>query len=257
MKFVLLAVAALALGVGAPVAAATNLIVNGSFEAGAPGVGGFTGWTKTNTPDGTHGGGNSGADQPASVIGYNNTNSYPTGAYGESVTPDNTPSASPDAVGGQAAYFVGDFSVNESISQLTPLAVGNYRIGFSYYLTQNGLNNVNNSSLSGTIIGTTVATTSITGASPAKVWQYASGVGHISVAGFYNTSFVFNSNGFPAKDVVIDRVFALPTLDAATVEIPPTPTAPLPEPSSWAMLIAGLGFTGVALRRRKVMLAAA
>jgi len=88
----------------------TNLIVKGSFEAGAPGINGFTGWTKTNTPSGV------GSDQAASVIGYNNNNSYPTGAYGESVSPDNAVSASPDAVGNQGAYFVGDQSVNESIS---------------------------------------------------------------------------------------------------------------------------------------------
>ena len=136
--------------------------------------------------------------------------------------------------------------VNESISQLTYLGVGNNRVGFSYYLTANGLANVNNSSLSGTIIGTTVATTSITGASTAQTWQYASGVGHISLAGFYNTAFVFNSNGTPSKDVVIDRVFAIATTDAATV----------PEPSTWAMLLAGFGLTGFAVRRRKITVAA-
>ena len=226
----------------------TNLIVKGSFEAGAPGINGFTGWTKTNTPSGV------GSDQAASAVGYNNNNSYPTGAYGESVSPDNAVSASPDAVGNQGAYFVGDQSVNESISQLTYLGVGNNRVGFSYYLTANGLANVNNLSLSGTIIGTTVATTSITGASTAQTWQYASGVGHISLAGFYNTAFVFNSNGTPSKDVVIDRVFAIATTDAATVEIPPTPTT-VPEPSTWAMLLAGFGLTGFAVRRRKITVA--
>ncbi len=249
MKSIYLAAAALALGATVPAAAVTNLIVNGSFEAGAPGVGGFTGWAKTNTPSGV------GSDQAASVIGYNNNNSYPTGAYGEAVTPDNAVSASPDAVGNQGAYFVGDQSVNESISQLTYLGVGNYRVGFSYYLTANGLANVNNASLSGTIIGTTVASTSITGASTAKTWQYASGVGHISLAGFYNTAFVFNSNGTPSKDVVIDRVFAIATTDTATVEIPPTPTT-VPEPTTWAMLLAGFGLTGFAVRRRTATVAA-
>ena len=240
MKILLLCTVA-ALGVTAPAAAVTNLIVNGSFEAGAPGVGGFTGWTKANPA----------SDAPASVIGYNNNDSYPTGAFGEAVTPDNVASASPDAVGGQAAYFVGDFATNESISQLTALSVGNYRIGFSYYLTVNGLNNINDASIAGTIIGVTVASTSITGASLGQVWQYASGVAHVTAAGYYNTSFVFNSNGAPSKDVVIDRVFAIATTDAATVEIPPTPTAPLPEPATWAMLLTGFGAVGFAARRRR------
>ncbi len=235
--------------VAAPAGAVTNLINNGSFEAGALGTGGFVGWTKTNTPS------NVGADQPAAVIGYNNTNNYPTGAYGESVNPDNVASASPDAVGSQAAYFVGDFSVNETISQLTRLSVGNYRIGFSYYLTANGLANVNNSSFGASIIGTPVTVTAITIDTPGQTWFYATGVGRVTKAGYYTTQFIFNSNGFPAKDVVIDRVFAIQTNDAYTVDIPPNPTAPVPEPQTWLLLVAGFGLTGLAQRRRKAVAA--
>ncbi len=227
-----------------PANAVTNLIVNGSFEAAAPGTGGFAGWTLTNTPSGV------GADQAASVIGYNNTNSYPTGAYGESVSPDNAPSASPDAVGSQGAYFVGDYSSNESISQLTLLQVGNYRLGFSYYLTANGLANVNNSSIDATIIGVPVASTAITGASTGQTWFYTSGVAQITLAGYYNTAFAFNSNGFPSKDVVIDRVFAFATTDTATVLIPPTPTQAVPEPAAWALLLTGFAMVGGVMRRR-------
>lgn len=251
VKSSLLASAVLAIAAASPAAAVTNLIVNGSFEAGSPGTGGFTGYTLVNTPDGVPA-----ADQAATVIGYNNTNSYPTGAYTESVAPDNVASLSPDAVGSQAAYFVGDFSVNEAITQLTLLTPGNYRVGFSYYLTNNGLANVGNSSFQGTIIGIPVAFTAIDGTSPGGVWNYASGVGSISLAGFYTTSFRFSSNQFPSKDIVIDRVFAIPTTDPADVIIPPTPTIGVPEPETWALLVIGFGLVGVSTRRRSTAVAA-
>ena len=229
-----------------PPAAATNRLKHGSFEAGASGAGAVPFWTKSNTP----------TDAPASVIDYNTAQAYPLGAFGEVVTPDNSVSLSPDAVGDKGAYFVGDLSNNETWSQLTYLSVGNYRIGFSYYLTANGLANTNNSSLKGTIIGTPVAMTSVTNASQGQTWFNVSGVAQITQTGHYLTSLVFNSNGIPAKDIVIDRVYALSTVDAPDVIIPPTPSM-VPEPASWAMLISGFGLVGAAARRRRIAIAAA
>ncbi len=84
----IIAVVLAAASVAAPAAAVTNLIKNGSFEAGAVGTGGFLQWTKSNVP----------SNAPASVINYNSTASYPNGAFGESVFADNSVSASPDAV---------------------------------------------------------------------------------------------------------------------------------------------------------------
>ena len=238
-----------ATAIAAPATAATNLIVNGSFEAGTAGLGAIPGWTRSNTPSGV------GADQMASIIRYDSTNNYPTGAYGEAVAPDNAVSFSPDAVGRQAAYFVGDFSVNETLSQMTYLGVGNYKVGFSYYLTANGLRNLNNASLSAKILGIPVAMTVITGSSAGQTWIYASGVAQITVAGHYQTSLVFNSNGRPAKDVVVDRVFGIRTTDAADVIIPGTPSA-VPEPQSWALMLLGFGMMGVSMRRRNSVVAA-
>lgn len=240
----------LATTLATPALATTNLIQNGSFELGAVGTGGFVGWTRSNVPDNQPR-----QDQPASVIAYNSSAAYPTGAYGERVTADNAVSLSPDAVGSKAAYFVGDYSANEALRQLTYLGVGNYRVGFSYYLTQNGLNNRGNSRFDATIIGIPVASTMITGTSTAKVWRLASGVGQITRAGFYDTAFLFNSNLAPSKDVVIDRVYAMATTDAADVFIPPTPTF-VPEPAAWAMLVIGFGLVGAGSRRRRIAVAA-
>jgi hypothetical protein len=209
-----------------PAAAVTNLIVNGSFEDGAPGTGGFTGWTKANVP----------TNAPASVITYNVTDTYPLGAFSEAVTPDDLAgSNSPDAVGTQAAYFVSDFAVEESISQSTFLTPGRYEIGFSYYLPQNGLNNAGDSSFSAMVLGQSIATTNIVDGIAGQTWILAKGDVLITAAGNYNTVFSFNSNLNPSKDIVIDRVYAVA----------------VPEASTWAMLIAGFGPVGSAARRRR------
>lgn len=241
-KHLMLAGAMLAGASAVPAFAVTNLIKNGSFEqAGTTGTGAFTQWTKTNVP----------TNAPATVINYNSTAGYPNGAYGESVPPANVPTASPDPVGLRAAYFVGDFSVNESVSQLTWMTPGNYRVGFSYFLPRNGLNNIGNASFDATIVGVKVASTNITSSSPARTWQYASGVGQIVWAGWYNTAFVFNSNRSPSKDIVVDQVFAIATTDPADVIIPG-----VPEPQTWAMLVLGFGLVGVTARRRARSVAA-
>jgi hypothetical protein len=235
MKAVLLVIAGTITGAHC----ATNILTNGSFEIPDPQNGSrFFGWEKVNVPPST----------PTVVIPYDTKSPYPTGAYGESVTPDNSISQSTDTVGNYAAYFVSDISVNETIKQSTYLTPGNYRIGFSYYLTANGLANVNNSSINASIIGIPVAFTTINSSSVGKVWFSATGVGRITVEGFYTTALTFNSNGQPAKDVIVDRIYAIPTTDPYTVEIPGTPDS-IPEPTS--LLLGIIGLSAITLRRKK------
>ena len=52
---------------------------------------------------------------------------------------------------------------------------------------------------------------------------------NIDTAGDYTATFKYTTNGFPAKDVVIDQAFVV--------------AGAVPEPSTWAMMI--LGFLGV------------
>lgn len=241
-------IAAAAMVVATPALAVTNVIKNGSFETstlggtqfGAPPA--LPNWTLTNRP----------ASYASIVIGYNNTQSYTTGgAFNENVFADNAVSQSPDAVGSRAAYFVSDVATNETLSQMTYLSVGNYRVGFSSFLTQNGIRNRNNASLAVTILNTPVTATSITSSSAARTWVHQSAVANISVAGWYTTSLVYNSNGNPAKDIVVDRVYGIRTNDAATVFVPPTTVFAVPEPATWAMLVAGFGLVGFGMRRRR------
>lgn len=230
----------LALAVAAsPANAVTNLIKNGSFENG------FTGFSHVNAGS---------LAAPSVVLEYGQANSYPVGAYGEAIPADNSISASPDAVGTHAAYFVDDQAMNEAVTQLTYLSVGNYEIGFSAYLPGNGFANQGEAAFSATIIGTPV-TSFLVSTGTKQNWVNFNGVAQITLAGHYLTSFNFNTFGGTSKDVVIDRVYAVATDRPATVLIPPTP-AYVPEPATWGLMLTGFVLTGFAMRRRKIVFTA-
>jgi len=243
MQSIRLVAAALALGATVPAAAVPNLINNGSFEQGADG---FTGWTKINDN----------IDYPVVAITYGAAAAYPVGAFGEGIPVDDAVTASPDAPGERGAYFVSDTAVNQTIRQLTFLTPGNYKVGFSAYQPANGAVNPGDASFKGTIVGYTLANF-LASTGTAQNWTSYSGVGHISIAGFYNTDFVFTtlSPGTFGKDFVIDRVYAIATTEQSTVDIG-APTIGVPEPRTWALLIVGFGLVGVALRRRTGTVAA-
>lgn len=228
----LLAAAAAAAAV--PAGAVTNLIVNGSFEDG------LTGFTYSSQ---------SSESNPVVVLLYGSNGDYGTngGAYGEAVPTNPLASPGGDAVGTHAAYFVDDHAVNEKLTQRTKLAIGHYAVGFSAYLPFNGAANGNDATFSGKIFDATVA--SFTASSTAAgTWVNYSGVADITKAGYYTTSFVFNTPGTgAAKDVVIDQVYAAFTTAPATVVVPETTS--VPEAATWVLMIAGFGLVGTSLRR--------
>jgi hypothetical protein len=232
-----LALAALAaLTAATPALAATNLVTNGSFEAG---LASWTiGGTDTDNPP-----------RPPVAIFYNQAQAYPIGAFGEAVPNDNAVgSLSPDIVGDRALYFVSDFTVDQSVSQKVFLTAGNYEIGFSAYAPQNGYSNPGEAFFFATIAGVTLADYAVS-TGPVTTWQHFGGTATIVADGLYDVAFVFNTNRRPSKDIVIDRVYILAGGDGGP-EIPV-----VPEPATWALMIMGFGLVGAGLRRRRTVAA--
>jgi hypothetical protein len=238
----LAATAALAgLFVAGSASAATNLIVNGSFEdttvTGSTTVGTTTttsmsGWNLVSSGSGT------GYSQTVIIQTDGIARPYPTGAFGEGVPQDNAGGPDPDGAGQYGAYFSSDVGT-ETLTQTIDLAAGKYNVGFDAYIPFNGYNNPNDATFTATVGGFMWESVQLkqTAGQPG-VWTHYQGVVDVAPGGG-QTTFAFAADGYPAVDVVIDRVFA---------------TA-VPEPASWALMIMGLGAAGVMLRRRQAVTA--
>jgi hypothetical protein len=199
--------------------AATNLITNGSFESG------LSGWTVS---------GSVGDAYPASVITYNSATAYPTGAFGEAVPVDNAVNIGPDAAGTRALYFVSDFSSQVVSQSVTVATAGTYTFGLDLYLPANGYANAVNATV-GIALGSNNLGTYSLSSLAATTWLPGTSTGFLA-AGTYNVALSFTSNGKPAKDIVIDKVYLVSSV---------------PEASTTAMLLAGLAGLGVVAKRRK------
>ena len=228
-----LLVAAAAVLVAGPASAAVNLVSNGSFELGDDGL-----------QDWTIGGVDSQGYPPVAIY-YGAAQAYPDGAFGEAVPVNDAGTNSPDDAGKRAAYFVTDFADKQSLTQSVWLEAGEYQIGFSAYAPSNGYGNGGEAFFSGTIAGVTLANYAVS-SGPKTTWQTFAGSTTILTAGNYDISFVFDTNLYPSKDVVIDQVYII-------AGNPPQPG--VPEPATWAMLITGFGLIGAALRRRTAVTA--
>ena len=222
MRYLVLGALALsALGAPAYAGPVSNQLTNGSFEAG------FTGWTL---------GGMSDDGFPPVVIGYNNNDPYPSGAFGESIPIDNAASPSPDAAGTHGAYFVADLAHPQTLSQMVNIVAGTaYEFGFDVYVPFNGAANPNDASFSAVVGGLNFATFTASSLTPGN-WLHYQATGTAAITGAVSFDFAYNSFGIPAKDFVIDRVYF---------------GAAVPEPASWAMMLGGFGLVGGAMRARR------
>jgi hypothetical protein len=201
--------------------ASTNLITNGSFESG------LSGWTVSGTVGDVY---------PATVITYNTAAPYPTGAFGEPVPVDNAPNLGPDAAGDHALYLVSDLSAQSVSQTFNVAAAGTYRFGLDVYLPANGFANPVNATLGITMNSNNFGTYPLSSFSP-TTWT-PGGTSVNLAAGTYTLAFAFSSDGFPAKDIVIDKVYLISI-------------SPVPEAGTAAMMLAGLATLGfVAVRRR-------
>ena len=219
---------ALALTIAAtPASAATNLLSNGSFEAG------FAGWTITQLPLGNPG------TAPV-VITYGNTNGYPTGAFGEAILPNTVASLSPEAVGSNLAYFSSDTANPHTLAQVINLTAGTiYNIGFDYYAPRNGIDNPNDATLAFTLGGNPIGATLTAGGpsgTPAATWINFGTSFTATSSGPQTLAFNFRGLGVTAADFGVDRVYV---------------TAAVPEPGTWALMLIGFGAIGTAMRRRR------
>lgn len=204
--------------------ASTNLVTNGSFESG------LAGWTI---------GGVAGQGFIPAPIFYGPAQLYPNGASGEAVPSNAAPSNSPDVVGQRAAYFLDDFASDQTLSQsITVSAAGVYQVGFSVYAPANGYGNPVDARFSGVIGSITLADYLISNG-PIATWQTLAGAVDLT-PGVYQIRFQFNTNGLPAKDLIIDQVYLIEGNPHVTT---------VPEPGTWALMFAGLTTVGFVARR--------
>lgn len=216
--------AALGLVLSAATAQAGNLVTNGSFESGD-----LTGWTSAG-----------GGAFPVAVIV---TNGVSGSAFGEAIPSDPITLGSPDAGGNYGVYFVDDVA-EQTLTQTVHLLAGSYEIGFDAYAPQNGFNNTNDATFSGTIAGVNLTNFSVHGQNDPTDWVHFSGIADIGADGDYLVTFDFKPGGNPASDVVVDRVYVV-----ASDQGGGTPIG-TPEPLTLSLFGAGLAGLG-AMRRRK------
>jgi hypothetical protein len=202
-------------------ASAGNLLTNGSFENG------LDGWT---TAPGN-------LFSPVVAINYDSNANYPVSAFAESIPADNAAQRGTyDVVGTHAAYFSDNFANPETLSQSVSVVAGtSYTFGFDAYVPANGFANPGDATLSATVGGDLFASFNAS-AGPVQGWTHYEGSGTASSSGSLSFMLAFSSNYATSKDFVVDEVYFAEAV---------------PEPETYALMLAGLAMVGVIARRRR------
>jgi len=228
MKFLTAAAALAGLSLAGSAQAAVNLVTNGSFEQGANGL---SGWTVVTT------GNPSAQGYSATVVMVTDGvgRPYPTGAFGDGVVADNAAGPFADA-GTHAVYFSSDIGT-QSLTQNINMTAGWYEVGFDAYVPMNGYNNPNDATFTASIGTYNWAPVLLKGtAIGANNWKHYSALVQVNPAqSNVPVSFTFTPQGYPAVDVLVDRVYVMA----------------VPEPVTWALLVLGFGGAGAMLRSRR------
>jgi PEP-CTERM motif len=199
-------------------ASAQNLLSNGSFELGAPGLV-IPSWTTFS----------SSTFQPSIVPPETN--------FGTVITPNDAMSPSPDAAGTQSLYFVDDIAPATVFQTLPFVAAGTYLVGFDYFIPENGLQNPADATLN-VCFGPCFSAISIDSSSVGGTWFNYSTTITIG-PGATTFSFAYSPEGASnvfAKDIIVDRAFVVA----------------VPEPGTYALFAAGLLAIGTLVRRRSL-----
>lgn len=209
--------AASALVLSAPAMAAEQ-VTNGSFENGTT-----SGWNVTST-----------SGTAPQVIAYGQASGYPTGAFGEAV---------PAGTGNFGLLFSSDTANPDRLWQMVNVVKDMiYTISFDYYVPLNGYNNPYDATLAlfagNTQLGSTIQAGSAGGVAPQQ-WQTFTTNYTATSNGNVKLALQFNGLGNTAADFVVDNI---------------SMTQAVPEPATWAMMLAGFGIAGASLRRRKTVL---
>ena len=209
-------VAALATAAAVPASASTNLLVNGNFEASTSQTSTPPGWTNIGHTDG--------------VIAYS---LFGTPAYD-----------------GNYYYDIGGFggampSIGDGITQSVATVAGtSYTLTFGY----TGENTQGVTTVLNVLIGSQLSQFTIVGDGSGLFHQpfQTTSLNYLATGASTAISFtIASSTMIGNNDPLIDGVSFTGLAGNA-----------VPEPASWAMMIAGFGLVGAAARRRRVSLAA-
>jgi len=208
------------LAAGGTTAASAAIVTNGGFEDG------LAGWNVVNL---------SGTTPGVGVQTVTTNGAVDSTGYGDIV---------PSYDGGSSAVFFVDDNAIQSIWQKVSLVSGTeYTLSFALFGTQSGATNDFGFAFTESVVSdflTFFPIRSIDLLTDDDVsvggWQTYNYTFTANRTDDYFLNFAFVSGPTPAKDVLLDGVSIT--------------SAPVPEPATWAMMIAGLGMVGFAMRRR-------